>query len=337
MESLRGVAVKFLVFAVVASLLGLLLWNTMTNSVGGATAEYHAVFSDVSGLRQGDDVRMAGVKVGRVDSIEVVDNRLARIDFTMRADQALYRSTGMVVRYQNLLGQRYVALTDGGSRARRLAAGSTIPDSRTSGGFDLTALLNGFRPLFDVMNPKDVNTFAENLISVLQGESGTVGQLLRQTATFTNFLADRDAVFKRVLDNLTPVLTNLAAHDKDLDGTVTQLRLLMTGLAHDRGQVGSAIQGIGDLIGATADLAHDARPPLRSDVVRLRTTAKVLASNRERLGKAVDRLPVLLSALAHTQSQGAWLSVYLCNLGIDTGPATVWVGGSGGPYSEACR
>lgn len=334
---LRMVLLKFTVFVLVAVFLFWVLWNTMSNSIGGSSSEYHATFTDVSGLRVGDDVRMAGVKVGRVDGLDLVADHLARVTFSLQDAQPIYATTTMVMRYQNLLGQRYLALVDSGPHVDRIASGATIPVVRTSPGFDLTALLNGLQPLFDTMKPAEINQFAANLIGVLQGEGGTVGSLLRQTASLTGYLADRDQVFGQVLDNLTPVLRDLAAHDHDFDTAVGQLTALMRGLAAQRHQIGSAIQGIGDLTSATAGLLSQARAPFGRDIRTLRRTARVLVQQRANLNEAVTRLPLFGGGLARVMQQGSWLAVYLCNLAVVSGNSSTWVGGPGGPYSAACR
>src|SRR3546814_5177831 len=109
-----------------------------------------------------------------------------------------------------------------------------VPIDRTSDGFDLTELLNGFRPLFDVLKPADVNKLTESVIKVLQGEGATVAELLDQTAQLTNFLADRDQLFGPVFDNLTPVLDDLAGQGDELRDTVQSLSEFMEGLAEAR-------------------------------------------------------------------------------------------------------
>ena len=165
---MKATAVKFGIFTLVSLLFMALLFNTMANNVDGGTTDYQAEFTDVSGLRPGDDVRVAGVKVGRVQSIEV-EGRHARVDFALSKEQPLLSTTQIVMRYQNLLGQRYLSLVQDGRKGTRLQEGATVPLDRTNPGFDLTALLNGFRPLFAVLEPEDVNRLSE---SVDQGAPG---------------------------------------------------------------------------------------------------------------------------------------------------------------------
>ncbi|RZI80339.1 MAG: MCE family protein, partial [Microbacterium sp.] len=247
----RSIVVKFAAFATIAVLLGALLANTMLNGLNGDTASYKAQFGDVAGLRVGDDMRVAGVRVGRVQDIEI-NGSGAEVTFDLVKSQPLLDTTKIVMRYQNLLGQRYLALVQTGTAGKQLPDDAKIPLARTSPGFDLTELLNGFRPLFEALRPDDVNQLANSLVQVLQGEGGTIESLLQQTGKLTNFLADRDQLVGQVLDNLTPVLQNMAGQGTELRSTVVELKTLMTGLAEDRESIGASIDGMSQLIGSTA-------------------------------------------------------------------------------------
>ncbi|MCR6031172.1 MCE family protein [Nocardioides sp. zg-579] len=337
-RGVRPAAVGLAVFTAISLVLLVGLHRMMTNAPADGARTWTARFESVSGLRPGDDVRVAGVDVGRVDDIEVVDGDLARVRFTMDGDLDVHERTRVTLRYQNLLGQRYLALSaPGADRGARLPAGAEIPLSRTSPGFDLTALLNGFEPLFSVLEPAEVNELAGSIVAVLQGESGTVESLLRGTAEATSYLADRDEVFGEVLANLTPVLQNLDEQSEDVDATVVALRRLMQGLAGERRTFGRSLDNLAGLVDSTSGLLRELRPGLRRDVAALREVSGLLADERDRVGHAVERLPRLFDTFARTMSYGGFLNVYLCNLGVDLAEQTVWVPASGGPYSGACR
>ena len=205
MKGLGAIGIKFAAFVAASLVLLLLLVNTMLNGLGEDSRGFDAEFVDVSGLRVGDDVKVAGVRVGRVAEIDVTDEG-ALVGFELSDDQPILSTTRVVMRYQNLLGQRYLALVQDDDRGGELEAGTSIPTSMTDPGFDLTALLNGFRPLFEVLQPEDVNRLATSMVQVLQGEGGTVEQLLQQTTELTGFLTERDELYGAVLTNLTPVL-----------------------------------------------------------------------------------------------------------------------------------
>lgn len=337
MTGLRSTLIKFGALCAVSLLLFVGLFQMMTNERGGSTREWSARFTSASGLRVGDDVRVAGVKVGRVRSIEVVDNGVARVGLTLPADQAVYDGTRLTLRYQNLLGQRYLALSLAGERGDTIRPGSELPTSMTSPGFDLTALLNGFRPLFAAIEPAEVNELATSMIAVLQGESGTVESLLQRTARATSYLASKDEVFGQVLDNLVPVLENLDEQSADFDRTVVQLRKLMRGLAAERRTFGNSIDNLGGLVDSTTEVLRDTRPGWHRVLVALRATTKMLADAEDSLAETVKTLPLAGGAFARTMSYGARLNVYLCNLGVAALGQEVWVNGAGGPYSEVCR
>ncbi|MDQ6526537.1 MlaD family protein [Nocardioides sp. LHD-245] len=338
MTGLRSIAIKFAAFAVVSGLMLLLLVNTMQNGVSGGTHEFTAEFADVSGLRVGDDVKAAGVRVGQVKGIEATADG-AEIKVEVVDDQPLLDSTKLVMRYQNLLGQRYISLVQGAQRGGELKDGATIPVARTDPGFDLTGLLNGFRPLFKVLQPGDVNQLATSLIKVLQGEGGTVEQLLQQTGQLSNFLADRDAVIGEVMTNLKPVLDNIAGKGDELSQTVAELRGLMTGLAEDRRSIGASIDGVSRLVGATSSLLKEVKVPLTKTTDRLVTVADMFERSRKSLVEAIPAFTTVFDSLGRATSYENALNVYVCSLSIaltENGSGINPVGNNG-PWSAACR
>lgn len=337
MTGLRSTLVKFVVFATIAVMLFALLWTTMSNSVPGEKRTWTARFTAVAGLRTGDDVRVAGVKVGRVEEIKVVDNDQALVTFTLLEDQHVYEKTHVSLRYQNLLGQRYLALTAAKERGKRLTPGTEIPASMTDAGFDLTTLLNGFEPLFNVIEPAEVNKLAANLIAVLQGESGTIESLLRQTARATTYLASKDEVFTDVLQNLTPVLRNLDANSGEFDAAVVQLKKLVTGLSKQRATFASSIDNIGGLLQSTSGLLDRTRVPLAKDIKSLRRLNSTFTRGQEEFGVMIGKLPLLFESFARAMGYGGFANVYVCNLGVDVAGGEVWLSSNDSPHSGACR
>jgi phospholipid/cholesterol/gamma-HCH transport system substrate-binding protein len=333
----RAILVKFSLFALVAVLLGYLLVNTMLHGLSGDTVHYKAEFTDVSGLRTGDDIRVAGVRVGRVQSVRITDEG-AEVGFDLMKRQPLLTTTTLVMRYQNLLGQRYLAMVQGPKRGDVMKPGSTVPMERTNPGFDLTQLLNGFRPLFEALRPDDVNQLAASVVKVLQGEGGTVEGLLQKTATLTNFLADRDQVVGEVLDNLTPVLVDMAGQGDELRGAVLELKALMQGLAKDRRSIGASIDGMSQLIGSTSQLLTELRPPTAQAVRRFNGTMELFLKNRQPFVEALGSFGQALAALGRASSYQNAVNLYFCSITVGAGKGQVNLNGtSNGPWSEVCR
>jgi phospholipid/cholesterol/gamma-HCH transport system substrate-binding protein len=303
--------VKLIVFMIVTSILTLFLAATIGNITFGGKTTYKAMFSDVTGLLAGNDVRLAGVRVGQVTGIQLADRKLARVTFTLDEKRRIPKSAILRLRYRNIVGERYIALTEGTGSAEPLKSGATIPLAQTRNALDLTVLFNGFRPLFQALDPQSTNEVAYELIQTLQGEGGTLEALMQRTASLTNTLADRDAVIGRVITNLSTVLDTLDNGDQ-LSQLVLQLRRLAAGFAQDRTAIGQSIVGINDLTSATTSLLTDVRSPLRNDIAQLGTLAGTLDANKATVNGVLQRLPGKLDRIIGTATYGSWFNFYLC-------------------------
>lgn len=307
--------IKLGIFTVVSLLVTGLLAAIMGNVGFGAGTTYRAVFSTASMLEKGDDVRVAGVSVGEVKKVEHHDRSQALVTFRVKADVLLTTSSRAEIRFLNLVGDRYLALEEGSDRsARPLDPGGTLPIAQTRPALDLTTLFNGFQPLFQALNPKQVNDLSLNLVQVLQGEGGTVQSLLRKTASLTNTLADRDQLIGRVVDNLSQTLTTIDGRHRQLNDLVIGLKRWMTDLARDRSTIGSSLESISDLTVVVADLLRQGRPLIKSDVAKLRRLAHLLnrKESRAQVVEMLDRLPESMSDQTRTGTYGSWYNYYVC-------------------------
>ena len=330
-----GPALGVTAFALVGVLMTLMVAGTLVKSAGFDPHEYHALFRDTNGLDVGDDVRMAGVRVGRVQHRELKDG-LAEVTFTVSGDQRVYADSHAEINFLNLIGQRYLDITRG-SGSSRLSPGATIPVSRTSPGLDLTALFNAFKPLFDLLRPADVNKLATEITAVLQGQGPTITDLMAQTAKLTTHLADRDAVIGRVITNMSLVMQTTAAHRKDLGVMISQLSKLTHGLAGDRQQIGTALDSMSQLSIAMDDLARRTRRPLTSDIGDLNTLTGLVNKQTGILTKGLRGTPKLLDAYARSMSYGSWLNTYICSMSIRTADGRTLDGRHAGGHTKACQ
>ena len=220
----RGALIGLSLFMIVAVVLTWLVYVTLRRDVAGKTVPYAALFSDVFGLREGDDVRMAGVRVGRVEKIELQGD-LAKVSFVVQSNQQLLGTTVASVTYQNIVGQRYLGLSLGKiGEPGQLPAESVIPVERTDPSFDVGTLLNGYEPLFSVLNPRDADNLTKGVIQSLQGDEASITALVDQTSRLTESFAGRDEALGQVITDLNVVVDNLARHNNDLDQVITQAR-----------------------------------------------------------------------------------------------------------------
>lgn len=222
MRSVSKAVLWLTVFTTVSALCAVIVLNTLRDPVSGALHRYTATFSDVSGLFPGDDVRISGVQVGKVDTIRL-DGRKAQVDIAVLKDRPLYENTDAAVRYQNLLGQRYVELVQPAAPGPRLAANSTIGLEHTIPSFDVTKLFNGFRPIFETLDPAQFNQFGENLLRIIQGDETGIGPFLRDLDKLSTLAVDRQSVLKVLIANLAAVSRDLGGKSQQLFALITQL------------------------------------------------------------------------------------------------------------------
>jgi phospholipid/cholesterol/gamma-HCH transport system substrate-binding protein len=328
--SVISLLVRSLVFVLVTVAATTVLGATIRNAGStGSGATYTAVFTDATSLNKGDDVRMAGVRIGQVDSIEITDQRLARVRFSIDDEIALRRGTTAALRFRNLVGQRFLSLAQGEVGAEPIAKGTVLGVDQTEPALDLTMLFNGFQPLFQLLSPQDVNELSYQIIQVFQGEGSTVQDLLSSTASLTSTLADKDKVIGSVIDNLNDVLQVVNSRSEDLDTMITTLQGLVTGLAEDRQVIGQSFDGMSKLTRSVAGLLDQGRAPLRTSITELGRLSGNLADEGPVLDRFLERLPDKLDAIGRLGSYGSWLNVYLCQVGGAIPDPEGYLGGVG--------
>ncbi|MEV6010266.1 MCE family protein [Streptomyces sp. NPDC051976] len=321
-RSLVGPVVKSLIFILVTALATAVLAVSIAGAGVGDTTGYNARFTDTTGLASGDSVRIAGVKVGQVDSIKVVDRRIAQVHFSVQRDRRLPASATATIKYLNMVGQRYIDLQQGtGPVGQTLAPGATIPLSRTTPALDLTELFNGFQPLFQGLSPGDVNQLAGEIIQVLQGEGGTVDSLLSNVGSLTTTLAAKDKVIGQVIDNLNAVLTTVNTRETGFNDLVATLQELVTGFSSDREPIGQSISALSQLTTSTAGLLQDGREPLKDSIAQLGRLSTNLADSTPQLQDFLRKTPQKFQTIGRLASYGSWLNLYLCEAKV-TGVTT---------------
>jgi phospholipid/cholesterol/gamma-HCH transport system substrate-binding protein len=284
------------------------------------TNSYSAEFSNASGLRAGQFVRASGVEVGKVKKVDLVDGaKRIRVDFSVDRSLPLYQSTTAQIRYQDLIGNRYLELDRGtGEGADRiLPPGGFIPLARTQPALDLDALIGGFKPLFRALNPEKVNDIAQTIITVFQGEGGTINDILDQTAQLTSRLAERDQAIGEVINNLNTILDTTARHRKEFDDTVNNFEVLISGLKDRADPLAAGTAHISNAAGTIADLLADNRALLHDTVSRLETIATPLIDQRDQVEDMLTKLPNAFNLIGRASGiYGDFFNFYLCDLSI---------------------
>ena len=323
----RSDLVKLVIFMVVTAMATGVLVVLIGNLNFEKSRTYKAIFSDATGVVKGDDIRIAGVKVGSVKKIQIVDRTKAEVTFTVRDATAVTKSSTATIRYRNLVGQRYISVTQGVGDTTRMPSNSTIPLSRTQPALDLTTLFNGFKPLFAALTPADVNRLSYELIQVFQGEGSNLEGLLRSTGSVTQTLADRDQLIGDVITNLNVVLKTIGDRDQELGELITQLRDFAAGLSKDKDSILNSLDSVSVLARETADITTGIRPGFVADVKELRQVATNLNQGRDEIDRALQILPIKLEKIGRTAVYGSFFNFYLCNFTakviLPTGPLSI--------------
>ncbi len=320
MRGLLAPLLKLIVFIVVTLLATGVLAATIANSGSSGGTAFKAVFTDVTGLNVGDDVRVSGVRVGRVSDIAVVDRNLGEVSISLEQGRTLPVGSTATLRYRNIVGQRYIAMGRSDPNATQaMRDGAVIPTDRTHPALDLTVLFGGFKPLFQALDPGQVNQLSYEIIQVLQGEGGTVNSLVANTASLTNSIADKDKVIGELITNLNSVLDTVNQRADKVSSLVISLQQLVSGLSQDRGAITSSISSLVQLTDATAGLLKPVRDPLKTSLAALGDLSANLNANNADVNSFLSNLPRKLDAIDRTATYGSWFNFYLCSADINAG------------------
>jgi phospholipid/cholesterol/gamma-HCH transport system substrate-binding protein len=275
---------------------------------------YHALFANVSGLKSGNFVRIAGVEVGKVGDLTLHRDGTVTVDFLVDKGVRLAEGTKVAVRYENLIGDRYLALEEGPGSLRRLAPGATIPLAQTSAALDIDALIGGFRPLFRALDPDQVNALSGELLRIFQGQGGTIASVLAQTSTLTSTLAGRSELIAELITNLNTVLHTFATRDHEFSDGLDKLSQLVGALAQRKTDISNGLAYINAAAGSVTDLLVQARQPIKDVVHETNRMAGQVMADREYFDHLLKDLPDIYQVLARQGLNGDYFGFYFCEV-----------------------
>ncbi len=275
---------------------------------------YKAVFANVSGLEGGNFVRIAGVDVGKVKNITVQPDNTVLVEFGAGDAVTLTEGTRAAIRFNDLVGGRYLALEEGAGSVKKLNPGATIPMNHTEPALDLDALIGGFRPLFRALDPDQVNKLTGQLITALQGQGGTIGSFLTQAAALTNTLADRDQLIGQVIVNLNTLLGSLSDHSRQFGKAVDNLAELVSGLKSRKQDIANGVAYTNAGVSELSDLLAQARPPLKKVVTETDRTATTVLADHDYFDNFLNTWPDATQVINRLGLYGDFFSFYICDL-----------------------
>ncbi|MCU1643023.1 MAG: Mce family protein [Nocardia sp.] len=313
-------AFKLLVFMVVTATAGFGVVAVAGNLRFGPTNTYSAVFENASGLSGGSEVRVAGVPMGKVHSVELTGDGHALVSFDLSTQRPLTTSTRAGIKYKNLIGDRYLDLSEGSGDPTPLPGNRQIPIAQTAPALDLDQVVNGFRPLLQGLDPDQTNRLARSLVQALNGQESGIAQIVEQMGTLANSLADHDHAIGGVIDNFNIVLTTVHARSDQFGQLVTSLEELVRGLNTDSGTITSSLDSMDGLTAQLGDILNGSRKDIGADVAGLGQLASNLNASTDTLNLVLAKLPETYRLAGRLAGYGNFVNFFVCGLAIRYGP-----------------
>ena len=316
---MRATIVKLTVFVVVCVFFTGYLAFTIGN-VRLFSDDYtlKARFDDVTGLLVNDNVKVAGVVVGKVTGISV-DRGEAVVEFSVKKSVKVATDTQAAVRWRNLLGQRYLYLYPGGA-STVLGDGDAITDTKEV--IDLGELFNRLGPIVQAIDPEKVNTFLDAIVTGLDGNEEGVRQAIDDLARITSTLAERDEAIGRLIENTNTVAGAITSRDQQIRQVLDNLVALSTTFRENTDVLDAAITDLGDVSADLAPLLQNNRDEIDRIVDNLTTIIQLVGTKLPVLDDTVARLDEASAALFRSASYGEFLNQEILCLQVGY-PATV--------------
>ena len=284
--------------------------------------QYHATFTEASRLKSGQDVRIAGVPVGSVSAVTLNPDNTVDVAFDVDKRYQLYTSTRAVVRYENLVGDRYMEITSGPGELQKLPAGSTLSTANTQPALDLDALLGGLRPVLKGLDGNKVNEVSNAVIELLQGQGGAIQSMLASTSSFSQNLAARDQLIGDVITNLNTVLGTIDEKGEQFNASVDELQKLITGLAENRDPIAGAIAPLASAENDLTEMLKASRRPLQGVIENARPLMQRMDERKADINKVIEPLAENYMRLNGLGAYGAFFNIYYCSIRMKiNGPA----------------
>lgn len=277
---------------------------------------YHAAVMDAAGLRTGDEVRVAGLKVGSVGKIELQDQNVL-VTFTVDNDIRLGDKTGVDIKTESLLGKR-------GLRVRPLGTGdigkgATIPLARTTTPYALTDALGELASTVEEIDTDVVtdalNSFSDNL----QDTPAELTDALNGITRLSKSISERDEGLRSLMAKANGVTGVLSDRSEQLNALVLDANALFAQLDERKQMLSQLIVNIGAVSSELSGLVADNEAQLKPTLDQLDKVLQVMVNNRDNISESLDGVSKYMYALGESVSGGPYFFAYIQNF-INLGP-----------------
>jgi phospholipid/cholesterol/gamma-HCH transport system substrate-binding protein len=276
----------------------------------GAGTTYSADFTEAAGLTDGDEVRIAGVKVGKVTGI-ALDGAVVKVSFKVK-NAWLGDQTQAAIKIKTLLGQKYLSLDPIGDKT--LNPDTTIPKERTVAPYDV---LDAFRDLSTTVNQIDTQQLSKSFETLSQTLSGTpdeVKSALSGLSQLSDTIAKRDDQLSQLLANTKQVSQTLADRDAELTKLMSDGNELLDEVANREQAITTLLTGSQELSKQLQGLINDNNAQLGPVLTSLNQLTSMLQRNQDSLAQGIQRFAPYIRVFTNTVGTGHWFDSYICGL-----------------------
>lgn len=300
----------------VIALILLLAFNVQSLPLIGGGDSYRAAFSEAGGLQDGDDVRIAGVKVGKVTSVDLAGDHVA-VDFKINEDVTFGPESAASVRMKTLLGQKYLSVESRGSG--QMKEGTQIPLERTVSSYDIVNAFSDFATTAERIDTDQLATSLDVMAREFKDSPPHVKSALDGLTRLSRTIASRDAELKRLLKSANSVSGTVAERNKALETLIKDADLLMVELSARRDAIHTLFTNTSAMAQQVTALVRENRAELKPALDQLTKVLAVLQKHEDDLGDTIAAMAPFTRLFSNVLGNGRWFDTYIANLTVPVG------------------
>ena len=277
--------------------------------IGGGTT-YSADFTEAAGLKSGNEVRVAGVKVGAVRSVKLEGTHVL-IKFRVKHAWIGDKSTA-AIKIKTLLGQKYLAIDPQGSA--KLDPGTPIPVARTTAPYDVTQAFEGLSNTVGKIDTTQLATSFETISDTFKNTPASVRAMLDGLGRLSKTIASRDDALQKLVQQTKQVTGTLAGRNDQFAALINDGNLLLDELQQRRDAIVSLLRGTRDLAQQLSGLVSDNQATLRPALEQLDKVTNILQANQDNLDNALRLAAPYYRVVNNALGSGPWIDIYICGL-----------------------
>ena len=296
---------------VVMLLLLLSAFKASSLPVIGGGDTYSAAFSEAGGLKVNDEVRIAGVRVGKVESVALEGDHV-RVGFRVDNGSGFGTDTRADIKVKTILGSMYLALTPAGPG--QLPEGTEIPESRTSSPYDVVDAFSGLAQRSEEIDTHQLAKAFTTMADLTRNTPEEFQSALKGVSALSANVAAKNEQIGTLLQNLKRVSDTLDARDQDIVGLMKDSDVLFRALVKRREAVHNLLTSTAQLSKELTALVKQSRADLKPALTHLQSVIEVLNKNEDNIDNSLRLMAPFYRVFANTLGNGPWFDTYITNM-----------------------